>query len=191
MLVDSKKFAHARYRCIQGTEHLRSERAERTTITLNVRGCRGCRVRAVQNRRGTLTYSTRKVRVRAGKVSWIVPTPRTNNMAFLVYAPFDEIAQGGLPMVVVAGFKDRRAGSRIAPAYPRKNRRVSGCWAGTRSATMINTLRVRKVRIRNPVAGPGLYDSAAGYLERTLSSQPYWVRVKNAALHPSDPSICR
>ncbi len=125
--------------------------------------------------------------MRDGEVSWVVPTRRTQNMAFLVYAPFDEL---GYPMVAVTGFKGRPEGAHIAPAYPRKKRAVSGCWRGTRATTMTNTLRVRKVRLRNPIVGPGRFDSAAGYLVRTLSSKPYWVRTRHAAFHVSDPSIC-
>ncbi len=163
----------------------------RTTITLRVRGCDRCLVQAVQNRRGDLTYATDQVQVDAGEVRWVVPTNRTKSMAFLVYAPFDEIAQGGYPMVVVTGFKGRRPDSHIAPSYPLRSRLVSGCWSGTHQRAITNTLRIRKVRLPNPIAGPGLFDSAAGYLERTLPARPYWVRTKNGARHASDPSICK
>ena len=56
-------------------------------------------------------------------------------MAFLVYAPSDEFARQGLPMVVVTGFKAKEPGSRISDRYARGARQASGCWGGTSAET--------------------------------------------------------
>ena len=71
---------------------------EKTSIKLTVRGCSRCRIQPVQNKNGDLTWSGPLRRVRDGSVTWAVPTKRTDHMAFLVYAPFDKLAQAGLPI---------------------------------------------------------------------------------------------
>ena len=113
-------------------------------------------------------------------------------MAFLVYAPFDKFAQGGLPMVVVVGFKAKKPGATITRRYAAKRHRVSGCWSGTTSNAVRRTLIVTKKRVAGSLIGEdGKVTVAAGYITRTLAARPYWYRTSGARLGASDPSICR
>lgn len=165
--------------------------AEPTTrIDLTVKGCPGCRVQAVQNTAGTLSWTSPQTRVRDGHVVIDVPTARTQKMAFLVTAPFDEYAQAGVPMVAVTAFRVLTPGERVPGALARGTRRGSGCWAGTTAPTMTNTLVVSKVR-QVGLDGKGRATVAAGYLRYTLPSLPYRQKLVAASLHSSDPSICR
>lgn len=111
-------------------------------------------------------------------------------MAFLVYAPFDELARGGVPMFVALGFKGEAAGTAIGPRFVAKARRASGCWTGTDSREIRRVLVVTRHRYYDR-----LFDQrvtvAAGYFTRTLSPRPYFFRTRHARLHASDPSICR
>ncbi|HEU5037375.1 MAG TPA: hypothetical protein VFT70_10235 [Nocardioides sp.] len=160
-----------------------AERAARTTISLTVKGCDGCDVQPVQNRRGQITYWGAKKTVHDGEVSFRVPSRRTHDMAFLVYAPFDEIAQDGIPMVVVTQFKAKKAGQSVPDAYASKRRKASGCWAGTTKHEVANTLVVKQRRQHGRIV-------AAGWLKRTWRSGPYWWTVRAGTYHASDPSVC-
>lgn len=172
-------------------EVLDGRRVERTAITLVVRGCSHCRLQPVQNKNADLTWSGPLRRVRNGVVAFDVPTRRTDHMAFLVYAPFDEFAQGGIPMVIVLGFKDRAAGARITSRYAAKTHRVSGCWRGTTANEVRRTLIVNKRRVNGSLIGEDRITVAAGYFTRTLPARPFWKRRPHAEMHASDPSICR
>lgn len=163
----------------------------KTSIELKVQGCKGCRIQPVQNKNESLTWSGRSRKVRDGSVSFTVPTRRTDHMAFLVYAPFDELAQGGIPMVIAVGFKAREPRSKITPRYAAKARQVSGCWRGTTGSTVRRTLVVNKVKIKDSLISEDPITVAAGYFTRTLPARPYWHRTRKAQLHASEPVICR
>lgn len=158
--------------------------ASTTTINLTVQGCDGCVVQPVQNKKSDISYWGPKVMVRAGHIAFRVPTKRTQYMGFLVYADFDEYGQGGIPMLVVTGFKGKKAGAKVAPGYVGAHRIASGCWTGTTKKRMNNTLVVVKREQRGQTI-------AAGWLHRTLKSRPYWQTVAGGAYHVSDPSICK
>ncbi len=155
-----------------------------TAITLTVTGCGGCKIQPVQNRLGDVSYWGPKRTVNKGVVRFTVPTRRTQQMAFLVYAPFDELANGGIPMVAVTRFLAKPVGSRVDAAFASTRRTASACWAGTANASFSNTLVVnRRHQGGKTVAG--------GYFVRTISALPYWKRVRGSAYHASDPSICK
>ena len=160
-----------------------TERVARTIISLNVKGCDACEVQPVQNRRGQVTYWGAKKTVRDDRVSFSVPTRRTHDMAFLVYAPFDEIAQDGIPMVAVTQFKAKNPGQNVTDAYASKRRKASGCWAGTTKHEVSNTLVVKQRHQHGRAV-------AAGWLKRTWDSGPYWWTVRSGSYHASDPSTC-
>lgn len=164
--------------------------APRTSIELKVRKCPRCRIQPVQNKNGDLTWAGRARRVRDGAVSFEVPTGRTDHMAFLVYARFDELAQGGIPMVVALAFKEKSDGARITRRYAAKRRAVSGCWRGTTDDVVRRTLRVTKQRIYDPI-GEQHVTVAAGYFTRTLPARAFWIKTQHAELHASEPLICR
>lgn len=157
--------------------------ARTTRITLEVDGCDGCTVQAVQNRSGRVTYWGPTEEVLGGRVSFRVPTARTQDMALLVHAPFDDYAQDGIPMVVVTAFRAKAVGEAVAEGFADRRRKASGCWAGTNKAEVTNTLVVRERQQRGRTV-------AAGWLVRTWRSGPYWQTVSGGAYHVSDPSIC-
>jgi hypothetical protein len=155
----------------------------KTTIALNVHGCSGCKVQPVQNDSGTISYWGTKKKVRHGQVTLRVPTSRTSKMAFLVYAPFDDYAEQGYPMVVVSQFKGKSPGARVTARFAGGTHRASGCWTGTSRSSVRNTLVVRHRQQQGMTV-------AAGWLRRSWESQRYWWRLHEAAYHVSDPSIC-
>lgn len=167
-----------------------ASRLDRTVITISVRGCAHCRIRPVQNKRGDLSWSGPLRRVQDGSVSFDVPTARTDHMAFLVYAPFDELAQWGIPMVAVLGFANKSPGSRITPEFVSTVRRASGCWAGTTVNQVQRVLVVSRYSYYDSLYERRL-TAAAGYFTRTLRARPYFIRTREARFHASDPSICR
>jgi hypothetical protein len=162
-----------------------------TTIRLDVVGCDGCRVQAVQNVDGTLPYQSESRVVRRGHVSFTVPTSSTQRMAFLVYAPFDEEARAGVPMVVVLGYRGKDPGEKISMRFALGSHVSSGCWAGTSDAVVDNRLVVTRQRTRSSLLGPGTYTIAAGHFARTVETRPFFDRRAASAYHVSDPSICR
>lgn len=169
------------------------QRMERTTIKLVVRGCPHCRIQPTQVKNLdnlNSAWSGPRRRVRDGSVTFDLPTHRTNQLFFTVYAPFDEWAQGGVPMVIALGFKANPTGAQITPAYVERTRRVSGCWRGTRAQRVQRTLIVTRHRV------PDMFTDrwvtvAAGYLTRTLPAAPFWQKRKHAQLHATEPVVCR
>jgi hypothetical protein len=162
-----------------------------TTIELRVLGCDGCRIQAVQNIDGTLPYTSRSKRVRERHVRFVVPTARTERMAFVVFAPCDEVARSGFPMVVIVGFRDKQPGERVSAAYAGGVHRGSGCWAGTTQSLVRNTLVVTRETIREPALGPGRFTAAAGHLRVTLPARAIYANRRASEMHVEDPSICR
>ena len=162
-----------------------------TTIELKVVGCDGCRVQAVQNVDGSLPYTSSSERVRRGHVRFVVPTDRTVQMAFIVYAPFDEAAKAGFPMVVIVGFRGKAPGDRVSDAFAAGSHRGSGCWSGTTDSLVTNKLIVTRQHVREPVLGPGTFTVAAGHLRSTLPARPYFGTRRASEMHVEDPSICR
>lgn len=165
----------------------------RTSIQLTLIGCDGCRVQPVQNKDGDLTYSAHSKTVVGDRsqIMFSVPTARTDKMAILVYAPFDEAAQGGIPAVVALGFRGKKQGSVITRAYASTPHHASGCWAGTQRSHVRRTIVVRKIRTKDTLLGPGRHTSAAAYVTRTLPARPFYWRIRQNSLHASDPSICK
>lgn len=162
-----------------------------TTIKLKVVGCQGCKVVAVQNVSGALTYQSTTERVRRHRVEFVVPTDRTKQMAFVVFARFDDIAQAGFPMVVMVGWKDKDPGDGVSSAYAAGVHKGSGCWAGTTDAVMKNRLVVTRVQVRAPTLGPGTFPAAAGHLTKALRARPFFAKRHASEMHVEDPSICR
>jgi hypothetical protein len=166
-------------------------RAATTTIKLKVVGCARCKVRAVQNVDGGLPYQSRMTRVRNRKVELVVPTASTQQMALLVYAPFDQVAQAGFPMIVMVGWKDKAPGEGVSAAYAAGVHKGSGCWAGTPAAVVRNKLVVTRVQVREPPLGNGRFTAAAGHLAKALPALPYFGRRRGSEMHVEDPAICR
>jgi hypothetical protein len=162
-----------------------------TTVKLKVVGCDGCRIQAVQNVAGSLPYRSTTKRVKDGKVEFVVPADRTQQMAFIVFAPFDEVADAGFPMVVMVGWKDKEPGQAVSAAYAAGVHRGSGCWAGTAEAVVKNKLVVTRVHVREPVLGPGTFTAAAGHLTKALPALPFFANRRASELHVEDPSICK
>lgn len=164
--------------------HAPAAQASRTMISFQVEGCDDCKIRPVQNRHGTITYWGPEKVIRKSKVSFRVPTARTRDMAFLVYAPFDQYAQDGIPMVVVTGFKAKKPGAKVTDIFASKRRKASGCWSGVAKKKVKNTLVVKRRKQHGKTV-------AAGWLQRTWKSNPYWWNINRGGYHASDPSICR
>jgi hypothetical protein len=162
-----------------------------TTVKLKVVGCDGCRIQAVQNVDGSLPYQSGTKRVKDGKVEFVVPADRTQQMAFIVFAPFDEVADAGFPMVAMVGWKDREPGQGVSAAYAAGVHKGSGCWAGTTDAVVKNRLVVTRVHVREPALGPGTFTAAAGHLTTALRALPYFGNRHASELHVEDPSICK
>jgi hypothetical protein len=162
-----------------------------TTITLKVVGCDGCKIQAVQNVEGDLPYRSRFKHVHDRRVEFVVPTERTQQMAFIVFAPFDEVSDAGFPMVVMVGWKDKDPGGGVSASYAAGVHKGSGCWAGTTDAVVKNRLVVTRVHVREPVLGPGTFTAAAGHLTTALPALPFFAQRHASELHVSDPSICK
>jgi hypothetical protein len=162
-----------------------------TTIKLKVVGCDGCKIQAVQNVGGSLPYRSRTEHVKNRRVELVVPTERTQQMAFIVYAPFDQVSDAGFPMVVMVGWKDKEPGQGVSAAYAAGVHQGSGCWAGTTDAVVKNRLVVTRVHIHEPALGPGTFTAAAGHLAKALPALPYFANRRASELHVEDPSICR
>jgi hypothetical protein len=162
-----------------------------TTIKLRVVGCNGCRVLAIQNVGGAVTYQSETERVRKHRVSFVVPTDRTPQMAIVVFARFDDIAQAGFPMVVMVGWKGKEPGDSISGGYAKGVHKGSGCWAGTTDPIVKNRLVVTHVKVRAPALGPGMFPSAAGHLTTALPALPFFDKRRASEMHVEDPSICR
>jgi hypothetical protein len=162
-----------------------------TTIDLKVVGCDGCKIQAVQNVDGSLPYTSPIKRVRQRHVEFVVPTERTAQMAFIVYAPFDEVAQAGFPMVVIVGFRGKEPGDRVSNSFANGVHQGSGCWSGTTGSVVTDKLIVTRQQVREPALGPGTFTAAAGHLKVTLAAQPYYGTRKASEMHVEDPSICR
>lgn len=160
-----------------------SAAGQHTVIRLSVSGCAGCSIEPVQIRNGQVTYAGSTKTVVDGRVRFRVPTGRTRQMTFLLYAPFDTVAQGGLPLTPVTRFKRKAAGNHVGWTYARAKRRVSACWAGTSRRSMSNTLVVKKIS-RNGKT------TAGAFFTRTLPSGPNWWTVTDSSLHSADPSTC-
>jgi hypothetical protein len=112
-------------------------------------------------------------------------------MAFIVFAPFDEVSDAGFPMVVMVGWKDKRLGDAVSATYAGGVHKGSGCWAGTADAVVKNKLVVTRVHIREPALGPGTFTAAAGHLAKTLLALPFFGIRRASEMHVEDPSICR
>jgi len=162
-----------------------------TTIKLKVGGCDGCRVVAIQNVGGALVYQSSTEKVKHHRVEFVVPTERTQQMAFAVFAPFDDLAQAGFPMVVMVGWKDKDPGDGVPSAYAAGVHKGSGCWAGTTDAVVTNRLVVTRVHVRAPALGPGRFPAAAGHVTTTLPALPFFAKRRASEMHVEDPSICR
>jgi hypothetical protein len=169
--------------------HARAEAT--TTIKLKVVGCTGCRVVAIQNVGGALVYQSAMERVKHHRVTFVVPTERTQQMAFAVFARFDDIAQAGFPMIVMVGWKDKDPGDSVPSAYAAGVHKGSGCWAGTTDAVVKNRLVVTRVHVRAPALGPGTFPAAAGHLTKALPALPFFAKRRSSEMHVEDPSICR
>lgn len=157
--------------------------APQTVVRLHVEGCDGCTIQPVQNKNGQVPYWGPSKTVVDGNISFPVPTGRTSHMAFLVYAPFDELAQDGIPMVAITRFKEKSAGAQVAWSYARKTHRASGCWSGTSRDMVRNTLVVKQISVNGRTL-------AVGFMAKTWPSGRYWARVDRANYHSTDPSIC-
>ena len=162
---------------------------ETTTITLKVRGCDACRVQPVQNVEGQLSYQGAKRKVRNGKVVLRVPTALTERMAFLVYAPYDELVQGGLVLAAVTRYRDKDVGDRVSPAYAGGAHKGSACWAGTSESEVRGTIVVGRRSQYDALFGSRV-TVASAHFARTLDSLPYYLTVRGGSYHSSDPSIC-
>jgi hypothetical protein len=162
-----------------------------TTIKLRVVGCDGCRVLAIQNVGGAVTYQSETERVKKHRVTFVVPTDRTPQMAIVVFARFDDVAQAGFPMVVMVGWKGKDPGDSISTGYAKGVHTGSGCWAGTTDPVVKNRLVVTRVQVRAPALGPGRFPSAAGHLTKALPALPFFAKRRASEMHVEDPSICR
>jgi hypothetical protein len=162
----------------------------KTTIMLKVRGCERCSVQPIQNLEGgVLTYVGRRKPVHNGTVTLVVPTARTERMAFRVYAPFDQIAKHGFALVAVTAYKAMEPGEKVTATYAAGAHIASACWVGTTLPAVKNTLVVRHTRAYDWITGHRV-TVASAYLRKTMESQPIWRRVRGASIHLEDPSIC-
>ena len=157
----------------------------KTVIKLRVLGCADCRIQPVQIRKGKVTFwGTEKTASDDDDVvRFRVPTARTRQMTFLVYAPFDHWAKGGIPLTPITRFKAKGAGDQVSWPYARKKRRASACWAGTDRDMVRNTLVIKTITVDGKT-------TAGGYFQRTMPSGRYWYTARKASLHSSDPSTC-
>ena len=165
--------------------------ATTTTIELKVVGCNGCRVLAIQNVGGAVTYQSATERVKKHRVTLVVPTANTPQMAIVVFARFDDLAQAGFPMVVMVGWKGKDPGDSISNRWAQGVHKGSGCWAGTTDPVVKNRLVVSKVQVRAPSLGPGHFPAAAGHLTKALPALPFFANRRASEMHVEDPSICR
>jgi hypothetical protein len=143
-----------------------------------------CRIQPVQIKTGRVTYwgSEKTVADDDEALQYRVPTARTRRMTFLVYAPFDDWAQG-LPLTPISRFRAKSPGEQVAWTWARSLHRASACWTGTNRDTMRNTLVISEITRQGET-------TASGFFKRTMPSGRYWHTVRKASLHASDPSTC-
>ena len=158
---------------------------QKTDIKLRVVGCADCRIQPVQIKRAGVTYwgTAKTVTDDDEAVQYRVPTARTRQMTFLVYAPFDHWAQKGFPLTPITRFRAKSPNEQVAWTWARELRRASACWTGTNRDTMRNTLVIREITRHGET-------TAAGFFKRTMPSGRYWYTVRKASIHASDPSTC-
>ncbi|HET7357569.1 MAG TPA: hypothetical protein VFJ09_12915 [Nocardioidaceae bacterium] len=159
----------------------------KTRITLRVDRCVHCPVMLVQAFSGPdgHVWQTRQHRVRAGWVSFTVPTRRTVGMSIDLYPRWSKFEAH---TNVVIRYARTRVGQRVDAATARHKRRAEGCWAGTTASQV--TLRVRVIRFPfTDYAGHHGYAPRA-WLARTHEAVPPMVRTTKGAIGNQDAFYC-
>jgi hypothetical protein len=142
--------------------------AKRTSLTLRVHGCDGCKIQPVKAGDGSQSalWRGKKKTVRNGVVRWSVTQRHTHGMSFDIVDPH-AVALDFMTDIVMA-YRGLAVGARVEAGVAKHKKRANACWAGTHRASV--TLRVRVEQF------PSMSDfppSVPGYQIR-----PYAVRTK-------------
>ncbi len=117
-----------------------------TSVTLVLKGCAKCKVKVAQARAGGgKAWKSTWRKARAGRVTLVVPSARTQGMTFLVKAPWEKRTRRTTEVVVK--YAGQPVGSRVRPAKAASKRRGSACWVGTTSEAVTMRVLVRKARV--------------------------------------------
>jgi len=148
-------------------DHARST-PHRTSLTLLVHGCNGCRIQPVKAGDGSqqAVWRGRAKTVQKGHVHWNVWKGHTIGMSFDIDDPHQVFRDFKTDIVVA--YRGIRIGGRVQAGVAKHKRRANACWAGTDQATV--TLRVAVEQFPAVSAVPPVVH---GYAIR-----PYFVRTR-------------
>jgi hypothetical protein len=165
--------------------------AARTTLTFTVDDCEGCEVQLV-NARSTLdadvvhVWQSRTKEVRAGEVTFRIPTRRTWGMSATVVAPWEGFT--GYRTTVAWRYNGERVGDTVTLEEAVTKKKASACWEGVRSREVVVPLVVEKVRV------PGQrkeVDGSIAFVPTTTSWLPPMREAYEGVLGSQDVNICR
>lgn len=115
-----------------------------TTITLNVTGCEGCTIQAMQyTNQTTKVYQSAPSKVKNGVATIGVPTARTKGMYFSIVTP-KAPRINALPLVTVQ-YKGVAPGATVTKAIAKASKSASACWAGTTSDAATIAVTVKRI----------------------------------------------
>jgi len=121
----------------------------KTRITLRAHTCPRCPVRLTDGN----SWWTNTHRVRAGHVSFQIPTRHTHGLVFEVSPRWANA--GNASTVIVTRYANTPPGERIGNEVARHKRRGTSCWAGTSARHVVMTFRAVKFRAQTPAGDPG------------------------------------
>jgi len=165
--------------------------APRTALTFTVEDCEGCEVQLV-NARSTLdadvvhVWQSRTKEVRAGEVTFRIPTRRTWGMSATVVAPWEGFT--GYRTTVAWRYNGELVGDIVTLEEAVTKKRASACWEGVRTREVTVPLVVEKVRVRGVRTE---VDGSIAFVPTTQSWLPPMRRAPEGVLGSQDVNICR
>jgi hypothetical protein len=121
------------------------DRQQNTTLVLKVPTCPRCTIdltRAITGHQKV--WRSKNHHVRDGKVSFVLPTARTEGLSFEISAPWDNACDCNTN--IVTRYHGIKPGERLTDAVARHKHHAEGCWAGTQASTFTMTVHVARFK---------------------------------------------
>lgn len=165
----------------------RGQQQQKTTVVLKVPTCPRCTIdltRAISGHQKV--WRSRNHHVRDGRVTFVLPTARTQGLSFEIYAPWDNACDCNTN--IVTRYRGIDPGQRLRDTVARDKRKAEGCWAGTTASRVTMTVHVARFRARQLNGQPGHVMRA--YLDPQVASLAPMTPAFKGTLGNQDAFYC-
>jgi hypothetical protein len=168
------------------TKTLSAHRRPMTTIVLRVTTCAHCPIFVQQALDDGTYWTSRTHHVRAGKVTFLLPTRRTRGMTFGSNPRWPNVTDAVTN--IVTRYAHTKPGQIISNDVARHKKRATACWSGTSQPRIVMQVRIVKFSARAIGGGPG--HAMRAWFKPMKSSLPPMTHTWRGTLGNQDAYFC-